>query len=281
MFSMWRGRKVKRLLWCSVPPLLERSALLQQWVRPDPGELFCVNYHGTLERDRSSFERQIAWFADNFHCLSEAELSNIDEDLPASSKPRILITFDDGYRSNFNVSAKILRDQGVRAIFFLLAGAYGGGCFDGAGVWSKPISRDHLMTEDQVFEMLEDGHSIGSHTMSHANLGRIPSNSLASEIDSSKENLQKVFGIHVRSFALPFGTPDSFREDSIKSIDQSYEFFFHSFPSRTLVANPKSLGRYCLEPSFGIAELRLRMSGIMNWRYRNPRRELNRHIEWS
>ena len=206
-------------------------------------------------------------------------MSRIDEDLNASSKPRIVITFDDGYRSNFDVAVPILRHHGVRAIFFLIAGAYGNGFSDGEGVWSKPISKDFLLTEYQVFEMLKDGHSIGSHTMSHANLGLIPSNSLVSEIELSRENLQRVFGVDVRSFALPFGTPHSFREDSIKSVMQSYEFFFHSFPCRSSVTDVKSLGRYCLEPSFEISELRLRMAGILNWRYRHARSELNGYVK--
>lgn len=62
---------------------------------------------------------------------------------------------------------------------------------------------------------------IGSHTVSHCNLGAISTASAKTEVEDSKEVLEKAWRKPVVSFAYPYGKPWSFNEDIKKLLKES------------------------------------------------------------
>jgi peptidoglycan/xylan/chitin deacetylase (PgdA/CDA1 family) len=64
------------------------------------------------------FDLQIEFLARNFEIVGPEDLAT-----PArSSRRRALITFDDGYRDNYELALPVLRRHGARATFFLATG---------------------------------------------------------------------------------------------------------------------------------------------------------------
>ncbi len=83
------------------------------------------------------FERHVAFLAHRYHCVSmdavhEALASR--RELPPNT---VAITFDDGYRDNYDYAYPILRRYGVPATFYVVTG-----CLDGRGVfWPAEVRR--------------------------------------------------------------------------------------------------------------------------------------------
>lgn len=116
--------------------------------------------------------------------------------------PRVVVTFDDGFRDVFLHALPGLADSGLRAIQFLVAERIGG-----TNEWQQQAGdvREPLMNEAQVHAWLAGGHEIGSHTLTHPWLTRIPVAQAREEISSSRKALEDRFGVAVRHFCYPYG----------------------------------------------------------------------------
>jgi peptidoglycan/xylan/chitin deacetylase (PgdA/CDA1 family) len=78
-------------------------------------------YHGIPQQDDDfvdggALERHIVFLKKHFDVVG---FSDSMADGPPSGKPRIVLTFDDGYQNNATVAAPVLRRHGVRATFFV------------------------------------------------------------------------------------------------------------------------------------------------------------------
>ena len=61
------------------------------------------------------------------------------------------------------------------------------------------------MDASQVREWLAAGHEIGSHTLTHPFLTRLPPRRAKEEITASRKKLEDLFGRAVRHFCYPYG----------------------------------------------------------------------------
>lgn len=109
-----------------------------------------------------------------------------------AAEPRddaVVLTFDDGTSDHRDVG-HALAERGVPAVFFVPAGLLGlpGQC-----------------REDEVRELVAEGHVVGSHGWSHQRLDLMPDTELPLEIESSRAKLEDVTGAPVTLFAPPGG----------------------------------------------------------------------------
>ena len=93
--------------------------------------LIAFNYHrighpdnaaydrGVIEATPEQFEFQMGWLKRNFDVVRLEEAQEMIEDPRRLRHAHVLITFDDGYRDNYDLAFPILRDLGVPATFFL------------------------------------------------------------------------------------------------------------------------------------------------------------------
>ena len=79
-------------------------------------------YDPVISATPESFRDQISWLRRHVRILALDELLAMRESKAAWREPVALITFDDGYRDNFEVAVPILREQNVPATFFLPSG---------------------------------------------------------------------------------------------------------------------------------------------------------------
>lgn len=113
----------------------------------------------------------------------------------------VAITFDDGDEDVYQNAFPIMKELGFVATFYIVVGA---------------VDTYHIVTTDQLKEMIDAGWEIGSHSMTHPDF-RNPPNGLRWEGYTSRIELEKKIGVPVKSFAYPFGIFDSFVAKKIKA----------------------------------------------------------------
>src|ERR1041385_2743514 len=88
-------------------------------IRPDGGPPIsdCLD-ENVFGPDQSNFERQVKWLKRNLTVLSEPELLEVIQNSRVK-EPCAVITFDDGYRDNYELAYPVLRAHGAPAIFFV------------------------------------------------------------------------------------------------------------------------------------------------------------------
>lgn len=141
-------------------------------------------------------------FADQMHALKQAGYVAVTQQelwdawhrggpLPARA---VVVSIDDGYRSNFLNARPVLRRLGWPAVLNLKVGNL-----------SEP---EYGLTDGQVKELIADGWEIDSHTIDHPDLTTVDAATLTREVAESRAELERRFGVPVNFFCYPAGRYD-------------------------------------------------------------------------
>lgn len=103
---------------------------------------------------------------------------------------RWMLTFDDGYLSDYDIVFPLLAARNIQATFFLITDKIGAPGYVG---WS------------QVEEMHRHGMCIGSHSRSHRRMTALSTEEAVREFGESKQRLEDYLGAPVEAFSYPFG----------------------------------------------------------------------------
>jgi peptidoglycan/xylan/chitin deacetylase (PgdA/CDA1 family) len=267
--------------------------------------LLVLNYHrigepgsSVLDHDLFSatadqFERQVDHFAANCDVIA---LDEVPAALRASRGRRVLITFDDGYRDNFDLAFPILRAAGVPAAFFLatgfldrprlswwdelawmgagreaperykrLAPGEGEAFLDAAALRSGrgragPREAEGVwMTWDMAREMRDAGMAFGGHTVHHPVLAGLPAERQRREIGGSAQRLAEELGITMRAFSYPVGSPGTFDETTKRLVREAgcdIAFAFAGGRARPGAADPLAIPRMTVATWLSTDEVR-------------------------
>jgi peptidoglycan/xylan/chitin deacetylase (PgdA/CDA1 family) len=109
------------------------------------------------------------------------------------------VTFDDGCRSFFSRALPILDRSGFKTTMFPVAGYLGK-----SSSWDVLPPFPHL-TKEEIREISDLGHEIGSHGLTHSDFTRLETADLKTELADSKKILEDVTGKEVTSLSFPFG----------------------------------------------------------------------------
>lgn len=115
---------------------------------------------------------------------------------------RMVITFDDGYTNVLRFGLEPLAAVRFQAVQFLVADLLGK-----HNTWDVPQGEapEPMMDAAQVREWLAAGHDIGSHTLSHPYLTKLPPAQAREEITASRKKLEDLFARPIVHFCYPYG----------------------------------------------------------------------------
>lgn len=181
------------------------------------GDVLILNYHAVsadwpspLAVSPTRFSEHVSWLVDHGYrgiTLSEAVAG-------ASAPKAVALTFDDAYRSVFDIAWPILSTAGLTASVFALtalAGTERPMSWPGVEQWLGGEHRDELMPMSwgELDELAGAGWEIGSHTRTHPRLPELDDEALAFELRDSKRESEERLSRTCRSLAYPYGAYDA------------------------------------------------------------------------
>jgi peptidoglycan/xylan/chitin deacetylase (PgdA/CDA1 family) len=158
----------------------------------------CSNFRAIVRELKS----QGFWFLDSNDIIA------IKKGEMEQPEKGVFISFDDGYEDNYINAFPIIREEGVKATFFLP---------------SSLIGQPNRMNVEQLKEMAAYGMCFGSHTVNHQVLDKLSDDQIKKEMNDSKYVLQHDYGIKVESLAYPGGVQS---ELTLQEAAKNYEVAF-------------------------------------------------------
>lgn len=114
-----------------------------------------------------------------------------------------VLTFDDGWADALTVAAPLLAELEAPATFFICPGLFGNADDNGFSPEGRVLSRE------EACKLAALGFELGAHSMYHPSLPDVDDDVLATELASSKTEVELIAGAPCRTFAYPFGLHDA------------------------------------------------------------------------
>jgi len=168
-----------------------------------------------------------------------------------------VVTFDDGYKSQYEVAWPIMKKYGYPFTMFIYTEGVRGGSLGGGGA----------ITWEQLADMRDNGVDIEAHSATHQDLREGHTITLASpggkktrtkltgaqyeqwvqnEVVGCKQLLEQRLGIKINCFAVPFGNYNEHVKELARNA--GYEAMFTVYGQPITFTSPlDSIGRYAIE----------------------------------
>jgi len=181
------------------PSATTQPSATPRWKKKGPGEIVCPillyhriaipaspsSYYVSPEEFRMQMQALKSWGYTSIPVSLLVEAIQTGAKLP--ERP-VIITFDDGDATVYSQAYPIMREYGFSGVNYLVV---------------NYVGTDGYMTVDHLKELAAAGWETGSHSMTHRDLTL--SKNPEWEVQQSKIELKKLLGVHIGTFAYPFG----------------------------------------------------------------------------
>ncbi len=181
--------RVPVLMYHYIRPILPHMTTSSRWLSVSPKHF------------RAQMEELVRF---GYHTITPDDLADAVAGTRALPSQPVLLTFDDGYRDQYDVALPILKANGLSATFFVVS--------DYSHIPS-------YLTNDQIRELDRSGLiTIAAHTRHHVGLVDVSPSARRDEIFGSKKTLEEIVGHPISAFAYPYG---NFNEEVKKLVKEA------------------------------------------------------------
>jgi peptidoglycan/xylan/chitin deacetylase (PgdA/CDA1 family) len=247
------------------------------------GTIRAVNYHCTPLKDKNNFEKQLKFFKKHFFNTNLELLDKYfsNELCAFPKKPGIIITFDDGLRSNYDIAINLLEKYNFTGWFCIPVGFVLNPSQDYAEKNSIIYKQNYTdkrygMNISEIVEIAKK-HIIVCHTFSHHRINQFDSQEILNyEITNSKKELEKITKKDICTFCWVGGELIHYTEKGYKTIMESaYKYSFTTNSSLiTKNTNSLNLNRTNIESSFPMHLVLFQLTGLMDLLYFTKRNKV-------
>jgi len=151
--------------------------------------LFSGNDTSNIDAEDLPYAVSVDNFRQQLDSLQNKKVGLLDE--KAGEMPDIVITFDDGHISNFDLAMPLLAERGLTAYLFVTGDFIG--------------QRAHFCHASHLEKMAQSGMEIGSHGMTHRFFDDLTDEQAECELRQSMQQLSDQCGRAVQSISFPGG----------------------------------------------------------------------------
>ena len=256
----------------------------------DKGALKILIYHDIPYKDFDKFEAQIKCIGRDYGFTKPDDLQDILTGQMKHTGTKVLLTFDDGFKSNALLAEKFLNPFGIKAIFFIPPGFINVKDRNKQKTFIvKNLKRfdfeessDDMMpmTWQDLEHLLDHGHTIGAHTINHRKLTEIESDGeLKREIVEGGNILQEKLGVDIENFSSPFGNIESIDPRAMKIIRERYKYCHSGIRGNNSInTNPYAILRDVISVDDPPAYFRFILEDGLGWMYKRYASLLDKQI---
>lgn len=252
-----------------------------------PHSLRVLLYHDIAPHEHANFAAQLRWLAQSWNFVSAEQFAALLSGGEPIRGRNLLLTFDDGFASNRVVAEEVLNPMGIRALFFAVS--------DFVALEDRDEARhfiaQHIQPGRRADELpahlynmgwsdlealLEQGHCVGGHTRTHAQLSQINAKpDLEREIIISADTLAQRLGVPIEHFAYTFGDLASFSDKALSVARRRFRFIYSGLRGDNAGGvSPFALRRDAATAQDSRALLGAFVEGVADFRYAQSRAQL-------
>lgn len=157
------------------------------------------------------FRDHIRMLADSGYqtILPDQLMAYLTTGAPLPEKP-VMLTFDDTSLGQYTIAAPEMEKHGFRGVFFIM---------------TVSLGRPNYMSREQVKELSDRGHAIGSHTWDHQNVKKYEGKDWVTQVEKPSRQLEEITGKPIQYFAYPFGlwNPEAIPELKQRGITGAFQ----------------------------------------------------------
>jgi peptidoglycan/xylan/chitin deacetylase (PgdA/CDA1 family) len=250
-----------------------------------------VTYHDTPTNFKENFRNQLTWYKKNYVDTNLSDLlAFLKDGTWKHEKPGLIISFDDGLRSNFDVALPLLEEFGFTGWFMVPVGLV-----DIPPAEQQQFAKEQqidffaeknvdpriIVSWEEIREMEERGHIITCHSMFHNRLSdKLSMDELKTEIIGSKNKLERKLQHTIDMFTWVGGEDWAYSKGAFKMMmSAEYKLIFCTNCAPITPKNsPFFLQRYHVEPFYKLNRLRFVLGGVYDFLYVWKRRRVFKNI---
>ena len=231
--------------------------------------------------DYQKFEKIIIHLKKDWEFISPDYFYNICKNKKKINKRLILLTFDDGFKSNLKVAEEILSKYRIKAIFFIpfqfvnIQNLRNKQKFINKNLKIEKItSKMDSMNLNDIKKLIKLKHKIGAHTYSHSDL-KFTKNikKLNFEIIDATDKFQKKINRKIKLFAFNFGRLKNISQPMVKIANKRFDLLFTGIRGQNNFST-KLLFRDNINLEDNIYDINVYMHGIYDLFYKKERKKL-------
>lgn len=249
-----------------------------------------VNYHGTPPQFMANFEEQLKFYSKYYSNTTLSDLKAFVKNKKwLKKKPGIIISFDDGHRSNYDYAKPLLEHYGFTGWFFIPPGCveyttenqsfFVGG--DNPNITPTYADGRYMMSWNEIKDLYMS-HVIGNHTYSHHRMNDADtSTTIHHEVFESKVLLESKTGGNIDIFCWVGGEEKHYTKQAAQKIKDSghkISFLTNTFPF-TKNQDSLQINRTNIEADNSIDLVIFQLGLTMDLLYYNKRKRVNALIK--
>ncbi len=261
---------------------MDKYAMLDYLIRPfgifdlRKTEIPVIYYHSIVKEGGYSYAKtDLEVFKSHMQFLSDNNYKTLlfDEIPDGFRKDKkdkvVLITFDDGYRDNYDLIFDFMRERGLKYNIFL------------AG---EKIGNDaEYLTWEQVKMMSESGLvGFGAHTYHHVDCTKVDNSNIDVEVNQTNELIEKHIGKPMTDFCFPYGYYDIETLNYFADKTDYKNIYTSNYRPVQKIKNCNARGRAAIENSDTVSRFKRKVTGKYNilyhLKYRRSEKDGNKRI---
>lgn len=271
---------LEKMLGCFAPFIYYKQKLVSLSGKKRETSVRVLMYHDVPAISMTNFKVQLLFLKNHYNICDPVSFFKFLLGEKELEGQNILITFDDGFKSNRLVAENLLGPMGIKALFFVPSGFIN--CSERAAqesyitekIYHRHVTPEELnqmapMNWDDLRCLLSEGHVIGAHTLNHISVNSPDVRVVEEEIFQSGRVLTQKLGVAIDSFAYPFGQIKYVNGPALNIIKKYFKFCFSGVRGEnTKNTSPYAICREAVSPDSHPRYLQFIVEGGLDWRYK-------------